>query len=100
MRHVIAARVLRDTHPHPLGRTNGGGGDPSTPGSDSFSWRWDVGGGGEELEDLDLLAGMPSNDTDYRKVSEHLNYTTITIPVKNDADDRSIGSGPTNSRLP
>lgn len=67
MRHVVAARVLQDspTPPHTTG-----GGKPSVP--------WGGGGGGgeggpsgegeEDLDGLDLLAGMASNDTDYRKV--------------------------------
>lgn len=65
MRHVIAARVLQDTAPS----RRHGRGKPSTPGSDS-PWAWDVGGGEGELEDLDLLAGMDSNDTDYRKARQ------------------------------
>lgn len=62
MRHVIAARVLQDAPP---GRKKGG--NRGAPRSDS-AWGWEVEVGGEELEGLDLLAGMDSNDTDYRKV--------------------------------
>eukprot|EP00903_Cladosiphon_okamuranus_P020087 g18450.t1 len=74
MRHVIAARVLQDTAPS----RRGGGGKPSTPGSDS-PWAWDVGGNGGELEDLDLLAGMASNDTDYRQVRSRLNGQILEL---------------------
>lgn len=65
MRHVIAARVLQDTPPPRAGGRNRG-----VPRSES-AWGWDVGGGGKEVEGLDLLAGMDSNDTDYRKVCIH-----------------------------
>eukprot|EP00752_Nemacystus_decipiens_P003463 g3198.t1 len=73
MRHVIAARVLQDTAPS----RRRGGGNASTPGSDS-PWAWDAGGDGE-LEDLDLLAGMASNDTDYRKVRSRLNGQILEL---------------------
>lgn len=65
MRHVIAARVLQDMPPRKTG-----GGNPSVPRSDS-AWEWDAleGEGGEgELEDVELLAGMASNDTNYAEV--------------------------------
>lgn len=61
MKHVIAARVLQDTPP---GQT--GGGMPSISRANSA---WGIGGSGaDDLEDFDLLAGMASSDTDYRKV--------------------------------
>lgn len=51
MRHVVAARVLQDT---PSQET--GGGTPSVPEGEAIP------------KELDLLAGMASDDTDYRKV--------------------------------
>ncbi|CAM9617583.1 unnamed protein product [Scytosiphon promiscuus] len=74
MRHVIAARVLQDTPP----KRPGWGRTPGNSGSDS-PWEWEIGAGGDELEDLDLLAGMASNDTDYRKVRSRLNGQILEL---------------------
>ena len=57
MRHVVAARVLQNTPPRKTG-----GGTPSVPEGTVFP----------APSELDLLAGMASDDTDYRKVGDSI----------------------------
>ncbi|CAM9953535.1 unnamed protein product, partial [Ectocarpus sp. 8 AP-2014] len=83
MRHVIAARVLQDMPPRKTG-----GGNPSVPRSDS-AWGWDgeEGEGGEdELEDVELLAGMASSDTNYAEVRSRLNGQILELMAANVAE--------------
>ncbi|CAM9345992.1 unnamed protein product [Ectocarpus sp. 13 AM-2016] len=80
MRHVIAARVLQDTPPRKTG-----GGNPSVTRSDS-AWGWDGEegeGGGNELEDVELLAGMASSDTNYAEVRSRLNGQILELMAAN-----------------
>lgn len=72
MRHVIAARVLQDAKTPP--QTTGGG-RPSNP-AGVVGWGDSSGAANSGLDGLDLLAGMASNDTDYRKVRLFTWYCT------------------------